>query len=512
MTDLSFEYVAGVHRAETRGLNEPTFDLSDPHSWQQIFGGETASHSGVTVTAKSALEYSPVWQAVNLISGDVAKLPLNIYSRLPDGTKAVDRSHPAQKVLRRYANPGMSAFKFWRRMMVHALIWNNAYAKIFRNARGEVTELLPLLPDRTRPEATADGIVYASEIGGELRAYFPHEIFHIEGISVNGLADCELVSNARHSWGLGLASERFASRCFASGGRIGGILELPLGMPKIARDTIEEGFRRTYERDDSAFKTVILRDSAKFHAGQFDPQKGQLVESRKEQVRDVARWYNLPPHKLGDDTRVSYNSLEQENRSYLDSTLSHWLRTIEGEANVKCLLTKEQATDSHYAEYNTDAFIAADIKTQTEIGRLEIDMGTLSPDEFRAMKNRTARKDGRGGLYREPAANHTVSAADNSDKERGAILAILRRTTRRLSKQSPARFVKWVDYLARKEFESDFLQEVPGATAEHARRRVAPIIDGLVACIFLPQEEISSAVLGFCETQTEKINAAICNE
>ena len=285
MNDLNFEHVAGVHPAETRGLNDPTFNLTDPKSWQEIFGDSYGSHSGVTVTSRNALEYSPVWQAVNLISGDVAKLPLNIYRRLTDGTRAIDRAHPAHKVLRRYANPGMAAFKFWRRLMTHALIWNNAYARIYRNGSGDITEMIPLLPDRTHPEMTDVGLVYATEIDGKLKAYFPHEIFHIEGISINGLADCELVSKARHSWGLGLATERFASKFFANGGRVGGVLELPLGMPKPSRDKVEEGFRKTYETLDNAFKTVILRDSAKFHAGQFDPQKGQMIESRKQQVR-----------------------------------------------------------------------------------------------------------------------------------------------------------------------------------------------------------------------------------
>ena len=395
-------------------LDNPRFNLSDPGAWEYLFGQQTGTESGIPMNASKALEYNPVWQAVNLISGDIAKLPLNVYRRNADDTREVDINHPVQRLIRRRANSQMAAYKFWRRMLVHVLIWNNAYALINRRG-GTPIELLPLLPDRTMPKDDGGGgTYYVSEINGQKKPYSSSDILHIEGITIEGMGECQLVTKARDSWALGLAAEKFASKFFRRGGRIGGILELPQAMTKQSRDRLEEGFRKQYEQPDAAFSTVVLRENAKFHAAQMSPEQTQMREAMDGNRLAVASWFNLPPHKLGDASRTSYNSLEQENRAYIDSCLSHWMRAIEAECWMKLLSQDEQESLSPYVEYNTDAFIAADIRTQTEVGRMEIEMGTLSPNEFRRMKNRPPREG--GDVYLTPM-NMDKAGPDAEDPE-----------------------------------------------------------------------------------------------
>ena len=404
------------NNTETRALENPNIPLGSPLVWNEVFG-DASTEAGEAVSPRRALSYSPVWQAVNLISGDVSKLPLNVYKRRPDlgeRGREIDTLHPAHKLIRHKANPAMAAYKFWRRMMTHVLIWNNAYALIDYQG-GEPAGLLPLLPDRTMPQIQDDGsIVFITEIGGELHGFAASQVLHLEGISIYGDADCELVYKARNSFALGLAAEKFASRFFKNGARIGGVLEVPAGMTKPAADNLETGFRKSYDGVQNAFETVILREGAKFHTGQFTPEQSQLVAARQEQVREVARWYNLPPHKLGDAQNTSYSSLEQENRSYLDSCLSAWLYTIASECYLKLLTIEQQENDTHFIEHNTGALIAADIKTQYEVGRMGIEMGVLSPDEFRAMQNQNPRNDGLGGKFLKPL---NMSFADEQEPE-----------------------------------------------------------------------------------------------
>ena len=221
-------------------------------------------------------------------------------------------------------------------------------------------------------------------------------------MSVNGLADCQVIYKARESFALSIAAENFASKYFSNGGRIGGILEMPAGMQKQGADNLEAGFRKTYEGLDTSFKTVILRDGAKFHQAQFTPEQTQMVAARTQQVKEVARWFNIPPHKLGDDSNASYNSLEQENRSYLNHCLSAWLKTIESECYLKILAPMEQESNSHFIEFNVGALIAADIATQYQIYRTGIEAGILSPDEVRAMQNLNPRPDKMGSKYLRP--------------------------------------------------------------------------------------------------------------
>jgi len=402
---MSETYIVGAGIDAKRAIENPNIPLGSPEVFNEIFNGNV-SGGGISVSPERALAIAPVFQAINLISGDVAKLPLNIYKRTPeqgDKGRVIDENHPGQRLLKYRPNSEMSAFKFWRRMMTHALLWSNAYALIERDETGKPISLLPLLPDRTSPHRTKAGVLfYVSEIGGELKGFAASNILHLEQVSVNGLADCQLIYKARESFALSIAAENFASKYFSNGGRIGGILEMPAGMQKQGADNLESGFRKTYEGLDTSFKTVILRDGAKFHQAQFTPEQTQMVAARTQQVKEVARWFNIPPHKLGDDSNASYNSLEQENRSYLNHCLSAWLKTIESECYLKILAPMEQESNSHFIEFNVGALIAADIATQYQIYRTGIEAGILSPDEVRAMQNLNPRPDKMGSKYLRP--------------------------------------------------------------------------------------------------------------
>jgi HK97 family phage portal protein len=402
---MSETYIVGAGIDAKRAIENPNIPLGSPEVFNEIFNGDVGG-GGISVSPERALSIAPVFQAINLISGDVAKLPLNIYKRAPeqgDKGRVIDENHPGQRLLKYRPNAEMSAFKFWRRMMTHALLWSNAYALIERDETGNPISLLPLLPDRTSPHRTKAGeLFYVSEIGGELKGFAASNILHLEQISVNGLSDCQLIYKARESFALSIAAENFASKYFSNGGRIGGILEMPAGMQKQGADNLESGFRKTYEGLDTSFKTVILRDGAKFHQAQFTPEQTQMVAARTQQVKEIARWFNIPPHKLGDDSNASYNSLEQENRSYLNHCLSAWLKTIESECYLKILAPMEQELNSHFIEFNVGALIAADISTQYQIYRTGIEAGILSPDEVRAMQNLNPRPDKMGSKYLRP--------------------------------------------------------------------------------------------------------------
>ena len=80
----------------------------------------------------------------------------------------------------------------------------------------------------------------------------------------------------------------FAARVFRSGGRRGGVLEIPLSTTKTAADRLEEGFRRKYEDPAAAFSTVILRDNAKFHECKMTLRDSQSIEGQQESTKDVA--------------------------------------------------------------------------------------------------------------------------------------------------------------------------------------------------------------------------------
>lgn len=374
-----------------------------------------ASDSGVSVTPMEALGVAAVWQAVTMISSSVAKLPLHMYRRGPNDTRVRERFHEAAVMVGKQPNPMMTPFKFWRRVMSYQLLWNRAYVWIDRT--GKRPRLWPIHP--TDMQLTMDNgsgeMVYAVNMGSSWLQLYRDEMLVFEGLCIEDESQFQntrkLIDYARNAFGLALAQQRYANRFFRQGGRIGGVLELPVAMTKQARDNIETGFRKTYESVDAAFKTIVLRDNAKFHSGQFAPDQAQLVEGRKEQVKDIARYFNLSPSRLGEENSSSYGSKAEDNRDYLDTTLSPHLCQIAEECEAKLLLPREFIADDMYFEHNTDALLRLDALGRAQQYDYLRRNNIISPNEARRRENLPLRTDPGGDAYDNP--NTTTNTDSN---------------------------------------------------------------------------------------------------
>ena len=390
---------ADAEKRYSGGLENPNVPLSEAAS-DDFLGSGRRTTSGVRVTPQMLLKVAALWQGVSMISGDVAKIPLEIYRRADGNTdREVFNSHPAYRLVRRRPNRRQSAYDLRRQMILHALIWGNAYAIIERNGAGQPIGLLPLLPDRTYCNDSyyndhSERVIYQSEIGGKLEYFDEYDIFHLKGISFDGVHGLELFAYARDVIGKILARENFSSKFFKHGGRIGGTLQLKNVKDKQSRDRKETEFRRLYEDPDAAFKTVVLRDFAQFHAAQSSFKDTQMVEIEQNDVRTVARLLNVPPHKLGAQGTTSYSSLEQENQAYYDNCLSHWLTGLESECHLKLFSEPEQLANEIYFEHTVGALLWADSKTVSGIGSQGVRGGWLRPNEVRHWFNLPRDPDG----------------------------------------------------------------------------------------------------------------------
>ena len=463
LDDLSTEVVAGVYLAgqpaqqRSYSLENPNLPLNDPKVWEAVFGDSYGTDSGVNVTAEKALMYAPFFHGVQLIAGDVAKLSRPVYKRRPDLTddaRERDRGHRLNYLLNVAANEETESIKFWERYMTDALLYRHAYARIAFDGTGSPAELYNLLPDRTHCEYIDKRKWYVTEADGKLYPLYPWEVLHVEG-PVLGATAKALWQLARNSIALGLAQEKFASKFFANGGRVGGILELPMAMPKVARDTAEDGFRKSYEGADNPFKTVILRDNAKFHAAQQSPEDSQLVEATESQTRAIAHWLNLAPSKLGLSDSVSYNSKSEDNQNYLDTTLQIWLTRIESACNFRLISTRQ--ADTHFIEHNTAALLRMNLTAQAEAYTKLIAARVMNPNECRAKLNMLPYEGGDEFVNpntmksgNEPGQQPPVNEgppADPPPKRDAAYLRILFGITARARDKAkrPKAFLEWID-------------------------------------------------------------------
>jgi len=84
------------------------------------FRGET------DVSPHSALSNTPVWAAVNLISGTIGSMPLILYKEIPDGGKERDRDDRLYDMLRWQPNPYQTAVEFFEMGQGHLCLRGNS--------------------------------------------------------------------------------------------------------------------------------------------------------------------------------------------------------------------------------------------------------------------------------------------------------------------------------------------------------------------------------------------------
>lgn len=408
-----------LHRGLRRSVENPAVPLSQAADLWDDDGLD--SGAGVRVTKKKLLTHSAVYRGVNLISGDVGKLPLVVYRNQSGGGKEKDRGHGAYRLLRRRPTPAfrITPLIFRQTVTAHAILHGNGYAYVMRSGSGAPIELLPLNPCSTKPVRVNGELWYVTtfDFRGETmeRKLPPDDVLHIKGLGYDGLSGYSLIHMMAVSVGHALAAREYGARFFKNSARPSVILEHPGTLKEEGKRNLADTWNKLHAGIDNAHKTAVLEEGLKANVIGMSAKDSQLLDTLKFSIIDAANWLGLPPHKLGHDARSSYNSLEQENRSYLVDALDRWLVAWEQECEQKLLTEAEQLEESHCIEFLRAAMEAADKKTEVEALAVQINNSMLTPDEARRIMNRPAYPNGIGSMPRMPANHELVTEFSKVD-------------------------------------------------------------------------------------------------
>ena len=73
----------------------------------------------------------------------------------------------------------------------------------------------------------------------------------------------------------------------------------------------------------------------------------------------MARWFNLPPHKLRDLSRSSFSNIESEQISFVTDSILPWLIRFEQDYNMQLLTDPEKFQQNMYFRHNVDGLLRA---------------------------------------------------------------------------------------------------------------------------------------------------------
>lgn len=378
-----------------------------------------ASTSGESVTPSSAMKVGAVYACVRLLAGMPATMPLDIGRRVNDKVREAATDHPVYRLMRRRPNRWQTPSQFKRMLEAHKQLRGNGYAQIIWSM-GRPIELIPLNPDRTTVRQLDDLTLEYDYVGpnGRNVVFKQHQIFHLVGLSLDGVRGVSPITYARETIGAAIATERHGANVFRNGAQIGKVFKMPVGTalsePAYAR---LKASLQDYSADgDEAGGVMLLEEGMDVGNMSMSAQDAQWIETRRLSRSDIAMFFGVPPMLIGDNSGSDSNwgtGNEQKTQSFLtfggEDVLVCWEETVERD-----LLTDDD--DDIYARFNRAALVKTDLKARKEYYTAARQWGWMNPDEIRALEDMNPRADGKGGIYAEPP-NTAGKPAQDKDKD-----------------------------------------------------------------------------------------------
>jgi hypothetical protein len=189
----------------------------------------------------------------------------------------------------------------------------------------------------------------------------------------------------RESLGLSLAAERYGSYAFSNGLSFGGVITYEGNPADEVKKNNREVLERRHAGVENARKFLALYGGAKFEATSTTPHDAQFQELRTFQIREVARWFKVPPHKLADLADATFSNVEQQNIDYYTSCLRPWLELWEQELGRKLIAASEQRIQ--FVEHIADGLLRADAAGRGEMYSKRFSVASMTPNEIRSAEN-----------------------------------------------------------------------------------------------------------------------------
>lgn len=367
--------------------------------WMSDDWPASGTWSGQRITQTQSLQIAAVYACVRLYVDTISTFPVGAYTRTNGSRLPAPRP---EWMTQPY--PGVSWTKHVQQGMASLLVNGNWYTRVYRNPLGEPVALVVLDPQRVTPVVRPDGSVVFSWDGGA-SLIDQRDMLHITELTLPGqVQGVSRIDQVKNELGLSQALTAFASRFFANGAHVSGVIEAPaaLTQPQAAEalDIFEKSHKQT-----NAHRPAILGGGSKFNKVSTAPNESQMIESRQQAVETVARVFKVPPFKIGltNPGAMSYSSVEQMQIAWVQDSLQPYVSLIEDAYGW--LLPRGQ-----FIRLNMDALLRGDTATRFAAYSQALDAGWVSINDIHRLEDLPPVPG--GDENRVPLENINLSAAN----------------------------------------------------------------------------------------------------
>lgn len=334
--------------------------------------------TGFSLSEDGALAVSAVYACVNKISSTIASMDLHLYERDEDGKRMVN-AHPSLFLLDQAPNQYFNPFQFFQHLVSDSLIHGCGYAEIKRNGAGDPISLEMISPTKMRIKTVDGRRMYIHDEYSD--AFYSDDLLVIE--CFRGLSP---IREHMENITLGYAAQMYGSTFFGSGGNMSGVLHTDKILTEEQYNRLMQTWDAKYHGMNAAHSTAVLEAGLRYERVGIPPDQCQFLETRKYQVEEVCRIFNVPTSMVQMDANVKYSNQEQQDLFFAKHTIAPWLRNIEQELNRKLLKKNERNT--RMFKFNMMSLMRGDMQARANYYQTLLSSGVFSINEVRAMEDK----------------------------------------------------------------------------------------------------------------------------
>ncbi len=352
-------------------LAKRAFGLNS-HSSSSLFLLQEPASSGERVTEETAWQLVPVYRAITMIANDLGRMPLTVSSMTAAGSSAIMSS--AADLLMLDANRYMGGFEFRRTITSQCLRYGNAFAQIVRSGRGELLELVPLLPAHVSMHVKQNTVTYRHSELGELQA---DEVLHLRAPGADGLWGESPIRLAREALGLQRAMDKTAGALYRNAGVPKLAFVHPGALSGAAQQSIVDSYMAKHAGADNAGRPLVLGEGMRVERINQTLEDQMFAASRDFGVQEVSRLFGVPVVYLSEHSRSTFASITELTRSYWDGCLAHWCAAWADEVRRKMLAPGQKLV------WDTRDLLKGSFSDQVSALRSAVEVGLLTQNEAR---------------------------------------------------------------------------------------------------------------------------------
>lgn len=377
--------------------------LGGASAGRRLFGVQSVGTSGAPasttpITNDTALQLSSFWACIKIISETVAGMPIRFYRVNSDGTRTLDTSHELMRLLNKGPNRWQTGIEYLNTITMSMAMEGNQYSLKQIGAGGRLIGLVPLMASQMEVRLLADGAkVFMYSNGKNTVAYAEQSIWHTMLMPSNAVVGLSPLRYAARALGIATSAEDRVGTLARNGFKPTGVLMFDKILTDGQREQIRAQFSDLQEGQGDPLK--VLEAGMAYQQISLSPKDAQLLETRRFQIEDIARFMGVPSVLINDTEAgtVWGSGIQQIVEGFYKFGIRPYLERYEASIQKNLLSPEDRANIE--VEFDFSSLLRGDETARIKNGAAAVSGGLKSINEARKILDGSPAVEGGDKIY-----------------------------------------------------------------------------------------------------------------